>query len=98
MESQLPIETKSEDKTKKLVLSILLDLIGMVSYIIPVLGETFDVIWAPVAGLLLHRMYKGTVGKVGGIVVFIEELLPGFDIIPTFTLAWVYTYIFKNKK
>lgn len=98
MENQLPLNIKSDNKTQKLVLSILFDLIGMATYIIPFLGETFDVIWAPVAGFLLHRMYKGTVGKVGGIIVFIEELLPGLDIIPTFTLTWIYTYFFSKRK
>lgn len=97
MENQLDTQTNSKGKTKKLVLGIALDLIGMSSYILPVLGETFDIIWAPIAGFLLHRMYKGTVGKVGGIVVFIEELLPGLDVIPTFTLTWIYTYVFKRK-
>jgi len=42
-------------------------------------------------------MYKGTVGTVGGITVFIEELIPGLDFIPTFTLTWIYTYWIKRK-
>lgn len=96
MKKQLPVEVKSDKKMQKLALSILFDLIGMATFIVPVLGETFDVIWAPVAGLLLNRMYKGTVGKVGGIIVFIEELMPGLDIIPTFTLTWIYTYYFNK--
>lgn len=96
MEKQLPVEEKSDKKTQKLFFSILFDLLGMVTFIVPVLGETFDVIWAPIAGFLLNRMYKGTVGKVGGVIVFIEELMPGLDFIPTFTLTWIYTYYFKK--
>lgn len=96
MKKQPSVPTKSDNKRQKLVLSILFDLAGMVTYILPVLGETFDVIWAPIAGLLLNRMYKGTVGKVGGIIVFVEELMPGLDIIPTFTLTWIYTYYFQK--
>lgn len=96
MEKQLPVQTKSDNKMQKLALSILFDLLGMATFVVPVLGETFDVIWAPIAGLLLHRMYKGTVGKVGGIIVFVEELMPGLDIIPTFTLTWIYTYYFQK--
>src|SRR5690606_41084150 len=61
-----------------------LPILGMATFVVPFLGETFDVIWAPIAGLLLNRMYKGTVGKVGGVIVFIEELLPRIDVIPTF--------------
>ena len=41
-------------------------------------------------------MYKGSIGKVGGIIAFVEEALPGLDFIPTFTLTWVYTYIIKK--
>jgi len=96
MEKQPSVEVKSDKKMQKLFWSILFDLLGMATFIIPVLGETFDVIWAPIAGLLLNRMYKGTVGKVGGIIVFIEELMPGLDIIPTFTLTWIYTYYFRK--
>lgn len=98
MEKQLSSPTKSSLKTKKLIWSVLFDLLGMLSFIVPILGETFDVIWAPVAGFLLNRMYKGTVGVVGGIIVFIEELMPGLDFIPTFTLTWVYTYYFSKKE
>lgn len=98
MKKQLPVKAKSDKKTQKLFLSILFDLLGMATFAVPVLGETFDVIWAPVAGLLLNRMYRGTIGKVGGFIVFIEELLPGLDIIPTFTLTWIYTYYFSKKE
>ena len=41
-------------------------------------------------------MYKGVEGKAAGIVTFIEEIVPGLDIIPTFTLTWIYTYIIKK--
>jgi hypothetical protein len=43
-------------------------------------------------------MYKGTTGKVAGVITFIEEAFPFFDIIPTFTIMWVYTYVFEKKK
>lgn len=83
---------------KKLIVSILLDLVGMATYIFPFIGESFDIIWAPIAGFILNRMYKGTVGKLGGIIVFLEEILPITDIIPTFTLTWLYTRYFSNEK
>ncbi|WP_430613058.1 hypothetical protein [Flavobacterium sp. JP2137] len=87
----------SSRKYTQLVWSVFLDAVGYLSYLIPFLGEFSDVIWAPIAGLLLARMYKGTVGKVGGTIAFIEELSPGLDFIPTFTLTWIYThYIQKN--
>lgn len=82
-------------KNIKLILSLLFDGIGLLSYIVPFLGEGIDIIWAPISGLLLAYMYKGTVGKVAGIIGFIEELIPMLDFIPTFTLTWLYTYVFK---
>jgi hypothetical protein len=32
------------------------------------------------------------------VVVFIEEILPITDFIPTFTLMWLYTYVYKGVK
>jgi len=84
-------------KYKKLTLSILFDAIGYISYIIPGFGEFTDIIWAPVSAWLLINMYKGNTGKTAGAISFIEEILPGFDLIPTFTLTWIYAYIFKSK-
>ncbi|GAA4277450.1 hypothetical protein [Aquimarina mytili] len=85
------------DKYKKLGLSLLFDGLGMVTYIIPGVGEFGDVIWAPLAGWLMTKMYKGNVGKAAGVFTLVEEALPGFDIIPTFTIMWLYTYVFKKE-
>lgn len=89
-------EQKTNNKYKHLFSGIIFDLIGMISYIIPLYAETIDLIWAPISGLLLMKMYKGTTGKVAGIIGFIEELFPLIDIIPTFTITWIYTYIYKK--
>ncbi|NRT11868.1 hypothetical protein [Flavobacterium sp. 14A] len=83
---------------RNLILGIAFDAIGMLSFAIPFVGEFSDVVWAPLAGYLMTRMYKGTVGKVGGIIAFIEEALPFTDVIPTFTLTWIYTYLIKGKR
>ncbi len=84
------------NKTRDLVLSLLFDAIGMMSFSIPLIGEFADVIWAPISGLIMVWMYKGTMGKVAGVVSFLEELLPATDIIPSFTIMWFYTYIIKK--
>ena len=86
------------NKSRNLFLGILFDLIGMLSFTVPLVGEFSDVIWAPLAGYLMTWMYKGTVGKVGGVVTFLEEILPFSDFIPTFTLTWIYNYVIKIKK
>lgn len=85
------------NKTRNLFLSILFDAIGMLSFTIPFLGEFSDVIWAPLAGFLMTWMYKGTIGKVGGVITFIEEILPFSDFLPTFTLTWIYKYLIKKQ-
>jgi hypothetical protein len=85
------------NKKRDLFLGLLFDAIGMLSFTVPFIGEFSDVIWAPVAGYLMTRMYKGSVGKVGGVLAFMEEILPFSDFIPTFTLTWIYSYWIKNK-
>lgn len=93
---QTDVKVTDTSKYKLLILGVLFDLMGMLSFTIPFIGEFSDIIWAPIAALLLKTMYKGTVGKVGGILTFIEEILPGLDFIPTFTLTWIYTYFIKK--
>ncbi len=78
-------------KYKKLVLSIILDIIGFIP--IPFL----DFAWAPLSAYLMTKMYKGKIGKIAGIVSFIEEILP-IDVVPTFTIMWVYTYVINKEK
>lgn len=101
MKEELGIETvseqKADNKTKKLLLGLLFDAIGMLSFTIPLIGEFSDVVWAPIAGFLMTRMYRGTVGKIAGVLTFVEEIIPFTDVIPSFTLTWIYSYWIKNK-
>jgi len=87
-----------EKKYKKLLLGLLFDIIGMLSFALPFVGDFSDIIWAPFAGWLMTRMYKGKVGQAAGVFTFIEEIIPGFDVIPTFTIMWLYTYVFKKSE
>ncbi|GGW62997.1 hypothetical protein GCM10008085_13550 [Winogradskyella epiphytica] len=86
------------NKYKKLGLGLLFDALGFVSFLIPGIGEFSDVIWAPISGWLMTKLYPGKTGKIAGIINFVEELLPGFDVIPTFTLTWIYTYVISTEK
>ena len=86
------------DKNRNLILSLVLDIIGMATFIIPALGEIGDLLWAPIAGYMMTRIYKGASGKVAGVFAFLEEIIPFTDFIPTFTLMWIYTYVIKNEK
>ncbi len=91
-------DTFKKEKYKKLALSLLFDAIGMASFALPFIGEFGDIIWAPVSAIIMTKMYKGTTGKVAGLVSLFEELAPGLDIIPTFTLTWLYQYVLKGRK
>jgi len=86
------------NKFKLLALSILFDAIGMLSFTIPFFGEFSDVIWAPISALLIFKMFKGAEGRIGGVISFFEEIIPGLDFIPTFTLTWIYKFIVKKGK
>lgn len=90
--------TNLSHKQRNLFLGILFDLIGMLTYLIPFLWEFADTVWAPLSGILLAIMYKGAIGKIGGVMEFLEELLPFTDFIPTYTLTWIYTYVIKNQE
>lgn len=90
------MDIQKDDKYKKLVWSLVFDGIGMLSFAVPFIGEFSDLIWAPLAGWLMTRMYKGKIGQGAGVLTFIEEIIPGLDVIPTFTLMWLYTYVFTK--
>ncbi len=94
----LKIEESKSSKIKKLILGIVLDGIGVVTstWVIPFFGEFADVAWAPLAGWLMLKLYKGNTGKIAGVITFIEELFPALDVIPTFTLTWLYVYLIKR--
>lgn len=77
-------------KQPSLAFCILMDAIGYATFIIPFFGEIGDIIWAPVSALIFYRTFGGWKGAFGGIFNFIEEILPGLDFIPTFTIMWLW--------
>lgn len=89
-----------ENKFKLLLLGLVVDAVGVLtsSWVLPGIGEFADIAWAPFTAWLMTRMYKGTAGKVAGVVTFVEEIVPFVDIVPSFTLMWLYTYVFKGSK
>jgi len=95
MKEEIQVE-QVNNKTRDLILGLLFDGIGMLSFSIPLIGEFSDVVWAPVAGFLMTWMYKGKIGKIAGIFTFLEEIIPFTDVIPSFTLTWIYTYWIKK--
>ena len=77
-------------KLPPLWLCILLDLIGMLSYVITGMGELMDIVWAPISAILFNILFGDSKGTI---IAFLEEILPFTDVIPTFTITY---FIRKN--
>lgn len=84
-------------KNKMLVKSLLYDAAGMATMAIPLIGPFLDILWAPYAAKKMAKMYPGNKGKLASAIVFMEEILPFTDLVPTFTLMWFYTYVLKKE-
>lgn len=87
-----------KSKYKKLLLSILLDLVGMASYLIPGLGENIDFVWAPLSAYLITKIFQNKISKYTAVVGFVEEALPFSDVLPTFTITWILSELYDKKK
>jgi len=87
------------NKYKLLIIGLIMDGVGILtSAAFLGIGDFADVVWAPLSAWIMTKMYKGNAGKIAGAVTFIEEILPVSDIIPSFTLMWLYTYVFSKKE
>lgn len=89
---------ESNTSIKTLLLCILLDAMGMLSFSILMLGESSDVVWAPIAAFIFKRMFRGPLGIYGSLFTFIEEIFPFSDVVPTFTIAWICERFFAKTK
>uniref|UniRef100_A0A7S1MTH8 Uncharacterized protein n=2 Tax=Hemiselmis andersenii TaxID=464988 RepID=A0A7S1MTH8_HEMAN len=74
----------------KLLISIAIDLIGVFSYLIPLVGEVGDLGWAPASAILVKALYGSNVLSSLDLV---EEVLPGTDLFPTASLGWAFEYV-----
>jgi hypothetical protein len=98
MEKKNSIATFEKKRNSLLPVCLVMDIIGMFTYAIPGLGEAADFIWAPISGAVYFYLFKGKLGVFGGSFAFLEELIPGTDVIPSFTITWLIKYVFfKNK-
>lgn len=85
---------KNEDYYR-LIISIIVDIIGMGSYAVPGVGEITDLGWAPIQFFIVRQLYgNSTAALISGT----EELLPGTDFVPSVTLLWFYDQYKKGKK
>ncbi|MBW2962781.1 hypothetical protein [Mesonia aestuariivivens] len=85
-------------KNKLLLKGLFYDGVGMLSSAIPVVGSFIDILWAPYAAKKMQKMYPGKKGKFASALVFVEEILPFTDIIPSFTLMWLYTFVWNKSE
>jgi hypothetical protein len=66
--------------------------IGCASYALPGIGEFTDIVRAPVPAIIFYKTFGGWKGAFGGVFNFIEEILPGTDFMPSFTIMWFWKY------
>lgn len=90
--------TKESTKYSLLLKGIILDAIGMLTMLLPGIGTLIDFVWAPFAASRMNKMYPGKRGRIAAVIVFLEELIPNLDFIPTFTLMWIYTFLINPDK
>jgi len=79
------------DMLGKLVVSLVLDLIGSSSYLLPIVGEGFDLAWAPTQTIFIMALYDEKMPSMK-YISFVEEILPFTDLLPSGTLGWVREY------
>ena len=76
----------------KLIISLLIDLTGSASYLLPVVGEGLDIAWAPIQTILIMAMYD-TITPNLKYVSFFEEILPFTDIVPTASIGFMCEFV-----
>jgi hypothetical protein len=88
----------AQTKLPSLAACLLMDFLGYATYAVPFFGEFLDILWAPISAIIFFRMFGGTRGFFGGVFNFVEELMPGLDFIPTFTITWAIQYFKRSKE
>jgi hypothetical protein len=81
-------------KQPSLVFCIIMDVLGYATYAIPGFGELGDIVFAPISAIIFYFMFGSWKGALFN---FTEEILPGTDFIPSFTIMWLWNY-FAGKK
>ena len=76
----------------KLWLSLIIDLIGSSSYLLPIVGEGFDLAWAPAQTVLIMALYDVTSPNLK-YLSFTEEIMPFTDIIPSASIGWAWEFL-----
>ncbi len=72
-------------KLPSLTTCLILDAVGCLNYIFPPIGP----VWAIISGIIFFFLFGRKFGVMGGVFSMVEEMFPGLDFIPTFTIAWL---------
>ena len=91
------LEKYKNKKRNRLIVAIVIDLVGFIPSLIPIIGSGFDLFWAPISFVLLLILFpnRKSLAVVGGL----EEIMPSYiDIIPTACIAWYYEYHKNSEK
>lgn len=86
---------KNSKPLPSLATCLLMDFIGCAVTFIPFIGE---LIWAPISAFIFWRLFGFRKGFFGGIFSFIEEMIPGVDFIPTFTIMWAIQFVRQRRE
>ena len=86
-------------KLPSLQLCLLMDAIGCIPFVVvPFLGQAFDIVWAPISAIIFYFLFGGRKAMFGAAFSLVEEIIPGVNFIPTFTIAWLWQkYIAKKQ-
>uniref|UniRef100_K3XBS1 Uncharacterized protein n=1 Tax=Globisporangium ultimum (strain ATCC 200006 / CBS 805.95 / DAOM BR144) TaxID=431595 RepID=K3XBS1_GLOUD len=86
--SELASQYVMDDKSRKLLASLVIDFVGNATFALPLIGELADWVWAPISASLVSTLYSDSSPHLK-YVAFIEEWLPFTDFIPTATIGWL---------
>jgi len=77
----------------KLMACVLLDALGNATYFFPGIGEIGDALFAPASAVMMKMLFeRNGIAVINGT----EEILPGTDIMPTATVAWMLQTLMPN--
>lgn len=90
------LEKYNQIKKFKLLSAVVIDLMGLASYVIPIVSESTDFIWGPMSGFLIFMLFPNRKGRaISGVL---EEMIPFTDFIPSAYLTWRQEYIKEHEK
>lgn len=93
-EAAPPVVTMiSQSAWIKLIFCVMIDLGSDASFLLPGIGELEDLAWAPASAYMLKLLFDSNAVSS---LEFAKEILPGTDVLPLATIAWVLQNVFSD--